>query len=52
MNYIDFGTRSFNAQFQRYPRSGGTPLAGVTGFPVSITESEHIIKAGVNYRFW
>jgi hypothetical protein len=30
----------------------GTPLAGVIGFPVSITEREHIVKAGVNYRFW
>ena len=29
-------------------------LAGLSGaqVPASITESEHIIKAGVNYRFW
>jgi outer membrane immunogenic protein len=51
-NFIDFGTHSFNAPVSTVPSLAGTPLAGVTGFPVSITESEHIVKAGVNYRFW
>jgi hypothetical protein len=46
------GTHSFNAPVSTAPSLAGTPLAGVTGFPVSITENEHIVKAGVNYRFW
>jgi opacity protein-like surface antigen len=50
-NFIDFGTHSFNAPVSTVPSLPGTPLAGVTGFPVSITENEHIVKAGVNYRF-
>jgi outer membrane immunogenic protein len=53
-NYIDFGTRSFNATIGANAAFAGTglaPLAGAT-VPTSITENEHIIKAGVNYRFW
>ena len=50
-NYINFGTHSFNAPVSA-PTLGGTPLAVLPGaMPVSITENEHIIKAGVNYRF-
>jgi outer membrane immunogenic protein len=52
-NYVDFGTRSFNASIAANAAFAGTglaPLAGVS-VPTSITESEHIIKAGVNYRF-
>ena len=51
-NFIDFGTRSFNAPISTNPSLAGTPLAGITSIPFSITESEHIVKAGVNYRFW
>jgi len=51
-NFIDFGTHSFNAPVSTVPSLAGTPLAGITGFPVSVTENEHIVKAGVNYRFW
>ena len=52
-NYIDFGTRSFNASIATNASFAGTPLAALSGVqvPVSITENEHIIKAGVNYRF-
>jgi outer membrane immunogenic protein len=51
-NYINFGTHSFNAPINA-PTLGGTPLAVLPGaVPVSITENEHIVKAGVNYRFW
>jgi outer membrane immunogenic protein len=53
-NYIDFGTRSFNATIganAAFASTGLAPLAGAT-VPTSITENEHIIKAGVNYRFW
>jgi outer membrane immunogenic protein len=52
-NYIDFGTRSFNASTATNASFAGTPLAALSGVqvPVSITENEHIIKAGVNYRF-
>jgi outer membrane immunogenic protein len=50
-NYIDFGTRSFNATLNA--SFAGTPLAPLAGVtvPTSVTENEHIIKAGVNYRF-
>ena len=53
-NYIDYGTRSFNASIATNAAFAGTGLAGLSGVqvPASITESEHIIKAGVNYRFW
>jgi outer membrane immunogenic protein len=40
-NFIDYGTRSFNAPIS----SNAPPLAGVGAIPVSITENEHIIKA-------
>jgi len=53
-NYIDYGTRSFNSSISTNSGFAGTPLAALSGVqvPVSITENEHIIKAGVNYRFW
>jgi outer membrane immunogenic protein len=53
-NYIDFGTRSFNASIAANPAFAGTGLAPLSGaqVPTSITENEHLIKAGVNYRFW
>jgi outer membrane immunogenic protein len=53
-NYIDYGTRSFNASIATNAGFAGTGLAPLSGVqvPTSITESEHIIKAGVNYRFW
>ena len=53
-NYIDYGTRSFNASIATNAGSAETGLAPLSGVqvPTSITESEHIIKAGVNYRFW
>jgi outer membrane immunogenic protein len=51
-NFIDFGTRSFNAPISTNPSLAGTPLAGITSIPFSITENEHVVKAGVNYRFW
>jgi outer membrane immunogenic protein len=52
-NYIDFGTRSFNASIATNAAFAGTGLAALSGatVPTSITESEHLIKAGVNYRF-
>jgi outer membrane immunogenic protein len=52
-NYIDFGTRSFNASIATNASFVGTPLAPLSGVqvPTTITESEHVIKAGVNYRF-
>ena len=52
-NYIDFGTRSFNASIGTNAGFAGTGLAALSGVqvPTSITESEHIIKAGVNYHF-
>jgi outer membrane immunogenic protein len=52
-NYIDFGTRSFNASIAANASFAGTPLAALSGVtvPTSITENEHIVKAGVNYRF-
>jgi outer membrane immunogenic protein len=52
-NYIDFGTRSFNATIAANASFAGTPLAALSGVtvPTSITENEHIVKAGVNYRF-
>ena len=53
-NYIDYGTRSFNSSISTNSGFAGTGLAALSGVqvPVSITENEHIIKAGVNYRFW
>jgi outer membrane immunogenic protein len=53
-NYIDFGTRSINASIAANPAFAGTGLAPLSGaqVPTSITENEHLIKAGVNYRFW
>ena len=53
-NYIDFGTRSFNASIAANAAFAGTGLAPLAGaqVPTSITENEHLIKAGVNYRFW
>ena len=52
-NYVDFGTRSFNATIAANASFAGTGLAGLAGVtvPTSITENEHIVKAGVNYRF-
>jgi outer membrane immunogenic protein len=52
-NYIDFGTRSFNASIAANASFAGTPLAALSGVtvPTSITENEHIVKAGVNDRF-
>jgi outer membrane immunogenic protein len=52
-NYIDYGTRSFNASIGTSSGFAGTGLAALSGVqvPTSITESEHIIKAGVNYHF-
>jgi outer membrane immunogenic protein len=52
-NYIDFGTRSFNASIAANAAFAGTGLAPLAGVqvPASIAENEHIIKAGVNYRF-
>ena len=52
-NYIDYGTRSFNASIATNSGFAGTGLAALSGVqvPTSITESEHIIKAGVNYHF-
>jgi outer membrane immunogenic protein len=52
-DYIDYGTRSFNASIATnagFVATGMAPLSGVQ-VPVSITENEHLIKAGVNYRF-
>jgi outer membrane immunogenic protein len=51
-NYIDFGTRSFNASIAANPAfgTGLAPLAGAQ-VPTSVTENEHLVKAGVNYRF-
>jgi outer membrane immunogenic protein len=53
-NYIDFGTRSFSAPISLNSSFASTSLAALSGVPVpvSITEHEHIIKAGVNFRFW
>jgi opacity protein-like surface antigen len=52
-SYIDFGTRSFSASIGTNAAFGGTGLAALSGAQVrvSITENEHLIKAGVNYRF-
>jgi outer membrane immunogenic protein len=52
-NYIDYGTRSFSASISTNSGFAGTGLAPLSGVqvPTSITESEHIIKAGVNYHF-
>jgi outer membrane immunogenic protein len=52
-NYIDFGTRSFNASIAANPAFTGTGLAPLAGaqVPTSVTENEHLVKAGVNYRF-
>jgi outer membrane immunogenic protein len=52
-NYIDFGTRSFNATIAANASFAATPLAPLSGVsvPTSVTENEHIIKAGMNYRF-
>jgi outer membrane immunogenic protein len=52
-NYIDFGTRSFNASIGTNSAFAATGLAALSGaqVPVSVTENEHLIKAGVNYRF-
>jgi outer membrane immunogenic protein len=52
-NYIDFGTRSFSASIGTNAAFAGTGLAALSGaqVPVSITENEHLIRAGVNYRF-
>jgi outer membrane immunogenic protein len=52
-DYIDYGTRSFNTSIATnagFVATGMAPLSGVQ-VPVSITENEHLIKAGVNYRF-
>jgi len=52
-DYIDFGTRSFSASIGTNAAFAATGLAALSGaqVPVSITENEHLIKAGVNYRF-
>jgi outer membrane immunogenic protein len=52
-NYIDYGTRSFNASISTNSGFAGTGLAALSGaqVPTSISENEHIIKAGVNYHF-
>jgi outer membrane immunogenic protein len=52
-NYIDFGTRSFNASIAANAAFAGTGLAALSGVsvPTTVTENEHIIKGGVNYRF-
>jgi outer membrane immunogenic protein len=52
-NYIDFGTRSFSASIAANAEFAGTGLAPLSGVsvPTTVTENEHIIKAGVNYRF-
>ena len=47
-NYIDFGTRNFNASIgtnAAFAETGLAPLSGAP-VPVSITENEHLIKAG------
>ena len=52
-NYIDFGTRSFNASIAANAAFAGTGIGALSGVsvPASITENEHIVRAGVNYRF-
>src|SRR5262249_2631419 len=42
-NYIDFGTRSFNASIAANASFAGTPLAPLSGVPLptTITEREH-----------
>jgi len=50
-NFIDFGNRSFSAPISATPPLAGMPLAGLNAIPVTTTENQHIIKAGVNW-YW
>jgi outer membrane immunogenic protein len=50
-NFIDFGSHTFNTPISTTPAIGAVGAVLAAGIPVSITENEHIIKAGVNYRF-
>ena len=50
-NFIDFGSRSFSVPISTNPSPAGMPLAGLTAIPVSTTENQHIIKAGLNW-YW
>ncbi len=46
-NYIDIGKDTYNFNFSTVPATTGVPA-----IPIAINESVHVIKAGVNWRFW
>ncbi len=51
-NFIDFGSHTVNFPITTTPAIGGVIGATLAaGVPVSINEFQHIVKAGVNYRF-
>ncbi len=46
-NFIDIAKNSYNFNFTTVPATTGVP-----GIPIAIDESIHVIKAGVNWKFW